>query len=155
MSLLKKHAVIERNATLLLILTLWTLPVHGQQDRLTMKVVVSRMKPYTGEHHAGVDTTTLNGKVMCGYQGWFAAGGDGSGRGWVHYAPGNAAPKPGHCSFDLWPDVSELEPGEKFATPFKHKDGSTAYLFSSYKRPTVVRHFRWMKEYGIDGVFLQ
>jgi len=113
------------------------------------------MKPYVGEHCEGVNTSTLKGKVMCGYQGWFAAAGDGSDLGWFHYAKRRRILKPGHCTFDLWPDLRELDKDEQYPTRFRHKDGSAAYLFSSYNRKTVLRHFEWMREYGIDGVFLQ
>jgi len=91
---------------------------------------------------------------MCGYQGWFGAQGDGVSRRWSHYTARGVL-KPGYCSFDLWPDTSELDADEKYATPFRHKDGTVAYLFSSHNRKTVLRHFKWMKDYGIDGVFLQ
>ena len=33
--------------------------------------------------------------------------------------------------------------------------GKPAYLFSAWNRKTVLRHFRWMKEYGLDGVLVQ
>lgn len=92
---------------------------------------------------------------MCGYQGWFSAEGDGAGLGWVHYAGGRNAPEPGHCTFDLWPDMSEMKADGAFATAFRHRNGDTAHLFSPYKQDTVMRHFLWMEEYGIDGVFLQ
>ena len=97
---------------------------------------------------------TLDGMVLCGYQGWFRAEGDGSNNGWKHYAV-NGKFEPGHSHIELWPDVSELGPDERFATPFRHADGRVAEVFSSAKEPTVRRHFRWMKEHGIDGVFLQ
>ena len=112
------------------------------------------MQPYAGVHNPGVDTTTLKGKVMCGYQGWFAAEGDGSGCGWVHFGR-NKEFRPGHCAIDLWPDMSDMDDDEKYSTPFKHADGKKAHIFSSYNRKTILRHFRWMQEYGIDGVFLQ
>jgi hypothetical protein len=63
--------------------------------------------------------------------------------------------EPGNAKIDLWPDVSELGADERFATGFRHADGRIAEVFSSYKKPTVLRHFAWMREYGIDGVFLQ
>jgi hypothetical protein len=88
------------------------------------------------------------------YQGWFAAEGDGSERGWRHY-PFRGRFEPGACTIDLWPDVSELADDEKYATPFRHADGRTAYVFSSFNRKTVLRHFEWMQQYGIEGVFVQ
>ncbi|MGY8719902.1 MAG: hypothetical protein ACKVI3_19210, partial [Verrucomicrobiia bacterium] len=41
---------------------------------------------YTGSSVTGVDTSTLDGKVMTGYQGWFNAKGDGANLGWTHWA---------------------------------------------------------------------
>jgi hypothetical protein len=51
--------------------------------------------------------------------------------------------------------VSELDAGEKYPTPFRHKDGRIAHVFSSHNRNSVLRHFQWMQRYGIDGVFVQ
>src|SRR5207253_59686 len=112
------------------------------------------LRPYDGPSTPGVDRSTLTGKVLCGYQGWFTAPGDGSGRGWRHYSARGQF-KPAFCGIDLWPDVSELDENEKYATPFRHKDGRVAQVFSSQNRTTVLRHFQWMQQYGIDGVFLQ
>ena len=102
---------------------------------LTMEEAIDGMRPFTGEHVPGVDTTTLTGKVMCGYQGWFAAEGDDIGRGWVHYGGRNFGP--GRCTIDMWPDMTDLDKDEKYPTPFKHADGSTAYLYSPGNRKTV------------------
>jgi hypothetical protein len=100
-----------------------------------------------------IDAGTVTGKVLCGYQGWFNTPTDGADRGWVHW--GRGAMKPGSATVDLWPDMSELTPEEKFPTGFKLADGSAANVFSSYIPQTVDRHFKWMHDYGIDGVFLQ
>ena len=116
--------------------------------------VVAAMRPYDGPSTPGVDCSTLTGKVLCGYQGWFTTPGDNSGRGWRHYQARGQF-KPGSCGIDLWPDMSELDDDEKYATPFRHKEGRVAHVFSSQNRKTVLRHFQWMKQYGIDGVFLQ
>lgn len=101
-----------------------------------------------------VDPSTLDGKIMAGYQGWFRAPGDGTGGGWAHYEIQGKF-EPGFSAVEMWPDLSEMDADEKFATPFRHGDGSVAHVFSSVVPKTVMRHFRWMEECGLDGVFLQ
>ena len=100
------------------------------------------------------DRTTLTGKVVAGYQGWFNTPGDGAGLGWKHYARRGEF-RPGRCTIDFWPEISELAAEERYDTPFRHADGRTAQVYSSYNRQTVLRHFAWMKDYGIDGVMVQ
>lgn len=95
---------------------------------------------------------SYKGLVMAGYQGWFNAQGDGGGRGWNHYA-GAKGFAPGSIKIDVWPDVSEYK--KTYKTAFQHEDGSPAYLFSSYDESTVQLHFKWMEQYGVDGVFVQ
>jgi hypothetical protein len=118
------------------------------------QIIQETMQPYAGPSLPGVDASALVGKVMCGYQGWHAAEGDGLGRGWYHWELGGQF-KPGHCKFDLWPDVSELDADERYATAFHHADGRAAEVYSAFNQKTVLRHFRWMREYGLDGVFVQ
>ena len=111
--------------------------------------------PVVNSAEPRVDSVTLAGKVMCGYQGWFACEGDGAERGWVHWTKGRGPLAPGNAKIDLWPDVSGFGADERFATEFRHADGRPAEVFSSFKRETVLRHFAWMREYGIDGAFVQ
>lgn len=95
---------------------------------------------------------SYKGLVMAGYQGWFAAEGDDSERGWYHYQKQGQF-QPGQSTIDFWPDVSDYP--KIYETSFRFPDGTLASLFSSYDEETVDLHFKWMKEYGIDGVFLQ
>lgn len=95
---------------------------------------------------------SYKGLLMAGYQGWFNAPGDGTGRGWHHYEKRGCF-KPGSCTIDLWPDVSEYE--KLYRTEFLYEDGSPAYIYSAHDSSTVDTHFRWMEEYGIDGAFMQ
>lgn len=96
---------------------------------------------------------SYKGLAMAGYQGWFSCPGDGSDRGWYHYWGKDGKFHPGNCSIDMWPDVSEYN--KTYKTDFVYADGSPAYVMSEWDESTVETHFRWMREYGIDGVFVQ
>lgn len=136
----------------LLLLSSITL-LSAQKKKLTHEDVWQNVKIYNGPHTSQVDTKTLDKKVMCGYQGWFNCEGDGANLNWRHYSiKSNRTDK---STFELWPDLREFTEEEKYPTAFKHSDGSTAHLFSSYNQQTVERHFKWMQDYGIHGVFLQ
>ncbi|HEV8130955.1 MAG TPA: glycoside hydrolase family 71/99-like protein [Acidobacteriota bacterium] len=103
-----------------------------------------------------VDPSTMNGKLLMGYQGWFGCPGDGSPQsGWFHWSRGAQTPNPASVTVDFWPDTSELDADELYPTGFTLADGTSARLYSAYNSKTVMRHFRWMKDYGLDGVFLQ
>src|SRR5260221_13864999 len=80
------------------------------------EVLAATLTPYSGESTRGVDTTTLTGKVICGYQGWFNCEGDGANRGWGHWVKGRGIPSPSNIKVDLWPDVSERSADERFDT---------------------------------------
>lgn len=96
----------------------------------------------------------IAGRVLAGYQGWFRTPEDGSEMGFHHYSK-NGKFEPGFASVDLWPDLAEFSAEEKVNTPFFHKDGSRAQVFSSLNAKTVNRHFKWMQEHEIDGAFIQ
>lgn len=114
------------------------------------------LAPYRGPVVKGVDTSTITGKVMCGYQGWFGAPGDGRAeQNWRHWTKSPGPLADGNAKIDLWPDVSELDSADRFQTSFKLPDGRPAEVFSSFQKPTVLKHFQWMQTYGIDGVFVQ
>ena len=103
-----------------------------------------------------IDASTFDDKVLCGYQGWFRCSGDGSKLGWVHWSRGAKEIKPDSLTFEMWPDMSELDDDEKYPTPgFRYPDGEQAHLFSSVHPKTVHRHFEWMRDYGIHGAWLQ
>ncbi len=102
-----------------------------------------------------VDPNTLTGKLLMGYQGWFACPGDGSAYNrWVHWFSNNT-PDADNAHFDFWPDTSELDADELFSTSMTYSNGSPAKLYSAYKQKTVVRHFKWMQDNHLDGVFFQ
>ncbi|MGC3967297.1 MAG: glycoside hydrolase family 71/99-like protein [Pirellulales bacterium] len=152
-----EHPILNRRQWLGAAALLGGFASHGLADepKPTMDSARALLRPYHGGRlFEPDDSSTLVGKVMTGYQGWFNADGDGSGRGWRHYGKRGKF-EPGHAAIDLWPDVSELDADERYATSFRHADGRVAEVFSSRNPRTVRRHFRWMREYGIAGAFVQ
>jgi hypothetical protein len=119
-------------------------------------VVTSPPQMPTPSNAANVDASTLKGKVIFGYQGWFSCPGDGSKiNHWVHWFKDKMPPVNENLHVDFWPDISEIGPSETCQSDMKMPDGSPAMLYSSYNSQTTDRHFQWMKEYGIDGIALQ
>jgi hypothetical protein len=93
---------------------------------------------------------------MFGYQGWFGCPGDGSPLdAWEHWFRRGAAASVSSLRVDMWPDVSELSESERCNTPLTLPGGQAAQLYSAYNPRTVNRHFAWLEEYDLPGVFLQ
>ena len=135
-------------------------------------------------HKEGDPFDTYRGLVMAGYQGWFCAPGSACTHGtpagvcshskrentkWYHYRESEQfAPGVRRNSIDMWPDTREYEvrytPGERLTNinsgdrvpvDFILPNGLKAEVYSNYDKSTVMLHFKWMKDYGIDGVFIQ
>ena len=121
-------------------------------NQLPKEVVMSDPATKTTESMSRVRFKSIRNLVMAGYQGWFNTPEDGAGLGWKHFEKEKEF-KPGRCTIDLWPDVSEYE--KTYETAFKLPDETPAKVFSSYDASTTDLHFKWMKQYGIDGVFMQ
>jgi hypothetical protein len=103
-----------------------------------------------------IDATTLHHKVLCGYQGWLRCPNDAANKGWRHWSRDAKKIGPETLTFEMWPDMNEYGEDEKYPVAgFSYPDGKPAHLFSSANPKTVDRHFDWMQQYGIDGVFLQ
>ncbi len=94
------------------------------------------------KHSKETKYSSYNGLVMAGYQGWFRAPKEG-----IMY------PDENKVRIDMWPEVAEYE--KTYPTGLKLADGTTARFFSSDDKGTVDLHFKWMKKYGVDGVFMQ
>jgi hypothetical protein len=123
-------------------------------------------KPWLTPVMGSASNTTLAGKTMAGYQGWFRCPNDVQDGGWSHWDTNNAEPftsqalytSPGVTS--QWPNVSFYAPstqvGAKCPTDEVHTaSGQQGYVFSSANPDVVQQHFAWMQQYNIDGVFLQ
>jgi hypothetical protein len=96
------------------------------------------------------------GKVTVGYQGWFAATGDGSPiNAWWHWTQNwSQSPSSSNNGIVSWPDVRDYT--ATYATSWPNlNNGQQAKLFSSFNDQTVNVQFQWMQQNGIDCAALQ
>ncbi|WP_202409508.1 glycoside hydrolase family 71/99-like protein [Hufsiella arboris] len=96
------------------------------------------------------------GKITVGYQGWFAAKGDGSPiDAWWHWTQDwSKTPSPNNLGIKSWPDVRDYT--NTYQTGFANlNNGQPAKLFSSFSDQTVDIQFSWMKQFDIDVAALQ
>lgn len=117
-----------------------------------LSMIACGKSPEKTENETNDQHTLKTGLVMAGYQGWFNTPEDGEGRGWHHYERQGRF-EPGYCTIDLWPDMTEYE--KKYQTAFKFEDGTPATVYSPADGSSVRLHFKWMKDYKVDGVFMQ
>ncbi|MFL6278925.1 MAG: glycoside hydrolase family 71/99-like protein [Vicinamibacterales bacterium] len=128
----------------------------GVRQRAPVTVTPAATVTAAAAPASDVDPATLAGKLMFGYQGWFGCPGDGSPlSAWEHWFRRGAAASVSTLRVDMWPDVSDLSESERCNTPLVLPGGQSAQLFSAYNPRTVDRHFAWLQEYDLAGVFLQ
>src|SRR5205823_2909481 len=127
---------------------LWAADATNQND------LSPWLSPYNGPTRTDVDATTVDGKVLCGYQGWFNTPCDGSSFGFSHW--GNRLGETnGQFVVDMWSDIAEYDQAYLCEVRgLKMPDGSPARLYSAFRKVPVLLHCKWMREYGIDGLFL-
>ena len=116
-----------------------------------------------GRAQAPIDPTSIVGKIVCGYQGWFTCTSDGSPiNQWTHWSPttppqAGILPNPNpNLTFEAYPDVSIYNPASLYQTNFARLGGGApAQLFSDYHLDVTDKQFSLMQANGIDGVAFQ
>ncbi len=128
----------------------WNEPTISHADIVAGGVLELEMGPLPNKEwgvKSSISYDSYKGLAMAGYQGWFSSPSEGQ-----DYAGGYARPD-GTYHVDMLPEV--LEYPRIYPIPGKMADGSEPQVYSAYDYSSVDVHFRWMKEYGLDGVFMQ
>lgn len=103
-----------------------------------------------------VDPTTIAGKHIVGYQGWFRVPGDGSGANdWSHWFGGNQTVTLANLRVDGWPDMTGYPTGEKLDSTWDTGSGAPSYIFSSFRTATINHHVSLMQANNIDCIAVQ
>ena len=103
---------------------------------------------------AQTDENNLLGKTAAGYQAWFHAS-DNLDHGWGHWSNGSA-PEEGNVHPEMFPDFGEYPDSAMYKSRFPdYPDGREVKFYQAHDPAVIDVHFKWMKEYGIDGVGVQ
>ena len=97
-----------------------------------------------------INRASLHEKVIFDYKACYGA--DKSTDNWYNYFkdPFGRQPK-----FDFWPDVKDYSSGALVNTGLQSgNDPRGNQLFESAQAAVIQKHFEWMSNYAIDGVFL-
>lgn len=98
--------------------------------------------------------TSLRGKMIVGYQGWFGCPGDFEGNTrWQHWFTNTD--RSDELLVDQMPSLRSFAEADLCPTSLKRADGSRVFLFSSQNPRIVATHFRWMQKHAIDGAAVQ
>lgn len=74
---------------------------------------------------------------------------------WVRASDG-PPPRSGNVLFDLYPDVREYDAADLCPSSLGPLgNGGAAVLFASDRQGVIDTHFRWMQQYGVDGISFQ
>ena len=128
----------------------WNEPTISHEDIVAGGVLELEMGPLPNKEwgvKSNINYDSYKGLAMAGYQGWFYSPAEGQ-----KYADGYAFAD-GTYHVDMLPEM--LEYIDTYPIPGRMADGSEPRVFSAHDYSTVDVHFRWMKEYGLDGVFMQ
>ena len=121
----------------------------GKKDKKLRKPIQSSATNSSSNTNNRVAVDTIVGKHMTGYQGWFTCENGNAARHWFQKG-GN------QLVIDMLPDVSEYNPDELCTlSGYEDSNGKPIKVFSSQSPGIVDTHFKWMQQYGIDGVFVQ
>ena len=103
-----------------------------------------------------MDASTLEKKLIMGYQGWFGSPQDRLGTNlWWHWFRDNSSPDASNLVVDMWPDSLEFRPDELCRTNLTYSNGQPVFLYSCSNTSVIDRHFSWMQYNNLDGIMLQ
>ena len=94
-----------------------------------------------------VDSSTIKNKVFAGYQGWADTSH------WKHWFVDDK-PDTSHYHFEMVPTMDEYPEHSKRTTSVKYTTGKTLSLYDNTASGVVDLHFKWMQDYGLDGILL-
>ena len=114
--------------------------VSQEQMREFVREVTSKPRSTSAQV---VDSSTLQNKVLAGYQGWAGARST-----WDHWSNGGT-PTASNNHFEMVPQMGEYPSSSKHATDIKYTNGSTLSLYKNAVDGVVDLHFKWMKDYGM------